>query len=314
MQGKINTLQDKQYIDNISKDLLNPIFSSMVTRDMIGPIRKVEVDSMYYIRDRGYSFEQKFNLNTKGILNKKVLDYKLPEEKAEIPLMFFNGSLTRDGRKLIVATHAARFMIKPDDEPNMENKYDVDALDFQTFFKNQKAENLSMLTALRMNATFPFVLPNIELPSTPVVDVMDGGLRDNFGHETTLRFIDIFQSWLKENTSKVVMIEIRDRPIDDWERPFETTSILSLLTKPMLLLQNNWFKLQDYYQKNEINYMLDAMEPQLYKVGFSYEPAQKTIAASLSFHLTASEKKDLAASLNNENNQKAFKDILELSK
>lgn len=313
-EGKIKSLQNKTYIDNISKDLLNPIFSSLVTRDMIGPIRKVEVEGVDYIRDRGYSFEQKFNLNTRGVLNKKVKDYAQVEEKAMIPLMFINGSITRDGRKLIIATHPVRFMMKPDAKENMKNNYDVDAIDFQTFFKNQNAANLPMLTALRMNATFPLVLPNVELPSNPVVDAMDAGLRDNFGHETTLRFIDIFQSWMKENTSKVVMVEIRDRPIDDWDRPFETTSIASLITKPMLLLQNNWFKLQDYYQKNEINYMLSNMRNQFYKVGFSYEPSQKTISASLSFHLTASEKKDLAASLYNENNQKAFRDVVELGK
>lgn len=313
-EGKIETLQNRSYIDNISKDLLNPIFSSMVTRDMLGPIRKVEVDGRSYMRDRGYAFEQKFNLNTKGVLNKKLTAYTQPEEEAKIPLMFLDGSLTRDGRKLIMATHPTRFMMKPVEKENMKNHYDVDAIDFQSFFKDRDAKNLPLLTALRINATFPFVLPNVELPSEPTLDVMDAGLRDNFGHETTLRFIDIFSDWLKENTSKVVMIEIRDRPIDDWDRPFETTSIAGLVTKPMLLLQNNWFKLQDYYQKNEINYMLAALPTQFYKVGFSYEPAKKTVSASLSFHLTASEKKDIAASLLNENNQKAFNDVVELGK
>ena len=64
---------------------------------------------------------------------------------------------------------------------------------------------------MRMNATFPFVLPNIEMPTKPDIDVMDAGLRDNFGHETSLRFIDLFKPWLKENTAKVVIVEIRDR-------------------------------------------------------------------------------------------------------
>lgn len=211
-----------------------------------------------------------------------------------------------------MATHPARFMMKQAAKPNMLNEYDVDAIDFMSFFKDQGAENISTLTAMRMNATFPFVLPNIEMPSSPAIDVMDAGLRDNFGHETTLRFLDVFRDWLEANTSRVVMVEIRDVPFKDWDHPYETSSIMSLVTKPMLLLQNNWMRLQDYYQKNDINYMLAAMPSHLYKVGFSYEPASKTIAASLSFHLTASEKKDIAQAVYNENNQKAFKDIMRL--
>jgi hypothetical protein len=64
-----------------------------------------------------------------------------------------------------------------------------------------------------MNATFPYVLPNVWLPTNPVIDVMDAGLRDNFGQENTLRFIESFKNWLQENTAKVVIIQIRDRSI-----------------------------------------------------------------------------------------------------
>ena len=144
-------------------------------------------------------------------------------------------------------------------KPNHLNEYDIDAVDYQSFFKNQDPYKLRFLTVLRMNATFPFVLPNVEMPSNPRIDVMDGGLRDNFGHETTLRFLDVFKDWLQANTSKVVIVEIRDRAADNWSRPYEINSISGLITKPMLLLQNNWFNLQDYYEKDQLNYMLDAI-------------------------------------------------------
>ncbi len=42
---------------------------------------------------------------------------------------------------------------------------------------------MRLLTALRINATFPYVLPNVWLPSKPVIDVMDAGLRDNYGQK-----------------------------------------------------------------------------------------------------------------------------------
>lgn len=312
--GNINTLQKRKYIENISRDLLNPIFTSLVTRDMIGPISSFKYDGEEYIKDRGYAFEQKLNTNTKGILNKKFIDYKNAEEKALIPTMIFNASITRDGRKMIVATHPMRFMMQASKNENYLSSYDVDALDFQSYFKNLGADKIGLLTVLRMNATFPFVLPNIEMPTEPDVDVMDAGFRDNYGHETTLRFINKFQDWLKANTSQVVIVEIRDRPMDDWSRPYELNSIIGLVTKPVFLLQSNWFNLQDYYQKDEINYALQAYGPELSKIGFSYDVPQKSNPASLSFHLTAAEKKGIPLSLNSISNQNTFRYIDSLSR
>ncbi|MEP6685124.1 MAG: hypothetical protein ABJA35_17755 [Parafilimonas sp.] len=313
-EGKINSLQQKQYIDNISKDLLNPTFTSLVARDMIGPLSKFELDGNYYIRDRGYAFEQKLNKNTHGVLNKKLSDYLQPEKKAIIPSMIFSTAITRDGRKMMISTQPVRFMMQAQLKNNNLTTYDIDGLDFQSFFARQNAKNLQFLTLLRMNATFPFVLPNVEMPSNPEIDVMDAGLRDNFGHEISLRFIDKFKTWLKENTSKVVIIEIRDRPMQDWSRPYEVNSILGLITKPALLLQNNWFNLQDYYEKDQANYLLGALDTLIYKTAFSYEMPQSSTSASLSFHLTAIEKKGIANSLSNPDNKKTFQIIDSFSK
>ena len=312
LQGKLTRIDDKQYSANIGKDLLNPVFSSLVTRDLLSPIRKFEVDGYSYIRDRGYAFEQKLNLNTKGLLDKKVMEYKTPEEKAIIPCIFFNSTITRDGRKMMVSTQPISFMMMPAGSENINPS--ADAVDFMAFFKNQDAKNLPLLTALRMNATFPFVLPNVELPATPDVDVMDGGLRDNYGVETSLRFIHTFKDWIKANTSKVVLVQIRDHPFGDWDRPYESTTISGLFTKPMLLLQNNLFKFQDYYKGNETNLVQDMLGQQFHTIGFSYLPTQKTTTASLSFHLTASEKKGIAAALDNEENKKAFDEIVGMLK
>ena len=68
---------------------------------------------------------------------------------------------------------------------------DPDVIDFASFFAKQNPYNLRMLTAMRMNATFPIVLPNVWLPSNPVIDVMDAGLRDNYGQETSLDFLKL---------------------------------------------------------------------------------------------------------------------------
>lgn len=312
--GESINLQDQQYLKDISRDLLNPLFSSFITRDLIGPAKPFQAHGYRYTKDRGYAFEQKLNENTRGYLNKTMNDYRKPEANAEIPMMFFNAVITRDGRKLLMATHPARFMMRPITDTNKINVMDADAIDFHSYLAQQDATNIGILSALRMNATFPYVLPNVWLPTNPVIDVMDAGLRDNFGQESSLRFMDVFKDWLRENTSKVILLQLRDRSLSDWDRPLEGGSLISTFTKPFLILQNNWFKLQDYYQHDQLEFSAEAYGNNFHRICFQYVPSRSEATASLSFHLTASEKRDITLALGATDNQKEFKRLAALLK
>lgn len=307
-------LQNKLYIDDISKDLLNPLFSSFVSRDIIGPVQKFTVGEYEYIKDRGYAFEQKLHDNTNGYLNKNLSDYTDAENKALIPTMFFNSVVSRDGRKMIMCTQPVRFLMRPATDSNKIVAQDPDAIDFNSFFAKQNSTNIRISSALRMNATFPYVLPNVWLPTNPVIDVMDAGIRDNFGQENTLRFIEVFKDWLKENTSKVVIIQIRDRSISDWDKPYESKTLVSMFTKPAFLLQYNWFKLQDYYQNGQLEYLSESYGNNIERICFQYVASAKDKAASLSFHLTAREKAEIAASLKSTINEQEILKIKQLIK
>ena len=302
-------LNSKQYVEDISKDLLNPIFSSFVARDILGPAQKFTANNMRFTKDRGYAFEQQLNNNTNGILNKQLQDYAVDEASGRIPTMLYNSVITRDGRKMIIGSQPVRFLMRTVSDTNRLANYEPDAIDFNSFFAKQGSNQIRILSALRMNATFPYVLPNVWLPTEPIIDVMDAGLRDNFGQETTIRFIEIFKDWLKANTTAVVLIQIRDRVVDDWGKPAGGNSIGSFFTKPFLLLQNNWFKMQDYYQHDAIEYLKRDYGTNLKKVTFQYMPSKKAQHASLSFHLTTSEKNDIAASLNNSINVAAMQQL-----
>ncbi len=311
-KNKTINLQNSQYVNDVSKDLLNPLFSSFVSRDIIGPVQKFKVGGYEYVKDRGYAFEQKFNENTHGILNKSLQDYRAVEDNATIPTLFFNAVISRDGRKMIMCTQPVRFLMKQMPDSNKVTVQDADAVDFNSFFEKQNAGNVSILTALRMNATFPYVLPNVWLPTNPVIDVMDAGLRDNFGQETALRFINVFRDWLKENTSKVVLLQIRDRSMGDWDKPYESKSLIGLYTHPAFLLQNNWYKLQDFYQRDQLEYLSEIYGSNFKRICFQYTATTKDAAASLNFHLTGREKKEIAAALTNEDNKKAFEEVRRL--
>ena len=313
-QGQNINLQDKKYVDDIAGDLLNPLFTSFFARDLIAPAQKFTVGPYKYVKDRGYAFEQKLNSNTRGFMNKQLKDYVADEKAANIPLMFFNSVVTRDSRKMIISTQPVRFMMQAPQDTFNTPAVDPDAVDFTTFFAKQDPYSIRMLTAMRMNATFPIVLPNVWLPSEPVVDVMDAGLRDNYGQETTLRFLVSFDEWIKENTSGVLVIQIRDRTAGGWEAPYLSDDISDHATKPFLLLQHNWFKMMEYFQNDMLNYFATRSGSPVYKIAFQYATDNQENKAALNFHLTKREEKDIMSSINSATNKKSFERTLELFK
>jgi len=305
-EGKNLYLYSNKYVDDISKDLLNPTFSSFVARDMAAPAQKFKIGDYYYIKDRGYAFEEKLRENTRDLLNRQLKDIAKDEYNAKTPLMMFNAVITRDGRKMVISTQPVSFLMMPIYDSLRSAAPDPDEVDFAALFAKQNPMNMRLLTALRMNATFPYVLPNVWLPSSPVIDVMDAGLRDNYGPETALRFTDVFKDWLKENTAGVIMLQIRDRKTGGWDDPFESTDISELITKPMLLLQYNWYKMQEYNQDNTFSLTGQAMNNKLYRISFQYEARSADAKAALNFHLTQREKINILEALDNDHNTKSF--------
>ena len=308
--GKNINLQSSQYVNDIAEDLLNPTFTSFIARDLFAPEQKFSVGPYKYLRDRGYAFESALDENTDGILNKRFKDYRDDEATANIPLMFYHTVITRDGKMMLLNTQPLRFMMQP---PTATNETEaVDAVDYTTFFAKQDPYNLRLLSVLRMNATFPIVLPNVWMPSNPVIDVMDGGLRDNYGVENSLRFLSHMQKWIEENTSGVLIIQIRDRMDGGWENPYEYNDLTGNSTKPFFLLQHNWYKIMDYFQSDMENYFVSNSGYPIHKISFQYIPRSEETKAALSFHLSEREKHDIAASLNSKHNQESFRKILDL--
>jgi Patatin-like phospholipase len=305
-------LQDPAYTDAISKDLLNPLFSSFVARDLASPAQKFRVGNYEYIKDRGYAFEQKLDQNTNGVLNRQLKDIAPDEKSAKIPLMLLSSTITRDSRSLMISSQPVSFLMRPTYDSSRIPEIDPDAIDFSSLFRQQDPMNMRLLTALRMNATFPYVLPNVWLPTSPVIDVMDAGFRDNFGEQISIRFIDAFKDWIQKNTSGVVLVQIRDRKTGGWENPYESEDITEIFTKPLLLLQYNWYKMQEYNQDELLSVAQDLMGKGFYKLTLKYVPKKGNEGAALNFHLSRQEKLDISNALNSTENERVFSKVDQL--
>ncbi|HXB92778.1 MAG TPA: hypothetical protein VNU72_10825, partial [Puia sp.] len=142
-------LQDRRYVDDISGDLLNTLFSSFVARDLASPAQKFSVGQYEYVKDRGFAFEQKLNADTRGILNSQLKDIAPYEWNATMPMMLFNPVITRDSRALIISTQPVSFLMRPRYDSTRIPTMDPDAVDFGALFARQDPMDLRLLTALR---------------------------------------------------------------------------------------------------------------------------------------------------------------------
>lgn len=312
-KNKISSYYSKEYCTKMSKDMLNPIAFTVATSEWLFPLKSFTVDNYRYPNDRGYAFEQKLQENTDNIFDKRLSDYKLPEANAYIPMMVFSPSIVNDGRKMLISPLGISYLTQnAKTEKTQFNKL-FDAIEYSRFFKEQSAEKTLFTSVLRMSATFPYISPVVSLPSEPRIEIMDAGLRDNYGLETSFRFIKAFNDWIANNTSGILIIQIRDKhkniPID--ENPSQT--LMQGLSRPMGSFYGSLFEVQDYNQNQQIQMAdlwcksnIDIIDLELRN--------ELNDRISLSWHLTNKEKKKVLASLTLPENQAAIKRIVELLK
>jgi hypothetical protein len=311
--GQEANLYSPAHRDVVSKDLLNSIAFTIVSNDLLLPWSAFEYNGFSYPRDRGYIFEQQLNENTSNILDKPISDYREAERQALIPMLFLTPAILNDARRMIISPQGVTYMMVPPIGQNNPNQVEVDAVDFGWMFQAQQAANLRMLTALRMNATYPYVLPNVVLPSRPAIEVMDAGLLDNYGIVTAARFIQVFREWILENTSGVVLLQISSSPKAEAITPSRGQGMIESLFNP-LGIAGKMMAIQEFQQDNSLGLLFDLLgEEHFSLVRFFYRPSEDNkLAASISFHITEREKEDVLKAIELEENQASLRRLQQL--
>lgn len=310
-QGLVANPNDSKYLNNVSKDLLNAIIFSFVSVDLISPFNKITVSGNRYTKDRGYAMERELVRNTDGMLNKKLGDYTQPESDAIIPQLIVNGTITNDGRKLMISAQPISYLTRaeftlPDTTPA------IDAIDFAQFFAQQKPYDLRITSALRMNATFPYILPVVRLPSQPEMNIMDAGLRDNFGMEVTSRYLYVLRDWMIKNTRRVILLQIRDTREAEIMSQSAQTDLTGMLSDPIFTIQEKWETFQSYYHDYIKDYAPHYLDNKLRILNIEYIPKEIHKTAELNFHLNQREKDDLYNSIYQPQNQQVIDTLLQL--
>ena len=309
-KGEKNSPYSTKMAKNISKDLLNPMFANALSTDLFFPLHSTTFGGEKLLRDRGVMLDQQLIKNNPGSgFDKTLSDYREDEQQALAPLVIWHTAIINDSRKFFISPQPVSFLMRPVGRYTTEKELIVDGVDYGRFFADNNPYATPVASVNRMNATFPFVLPNPQLPSDPPTFVMDGGSLDNFGNETTVRFINTFKNWIQENTSGVLIIQIRDMEKDKEIEAMRNMSALSRFLDPIGMFYNNLENIQDFSASQKFGYVNESLMGNMQIVYFEYINEIKEKKAVMSFHLTEKNKTDILNSTRRQNNLRSIETV-----
>jgi hypothetical protein len=311
----------------ISTDNLNPMIFSLLANDLFVGLTRFEYAGNFYLRDRGYTFEQQLNQITGSLMDKPISAYDSAELNAIIPMTILTPTIVNDGRKLYIASRPVSFLNSELINFPEYTSQKYSGIDFQRLFRDHGADSLRFLSGLRMCATFPYITPNTTLPTNPPIHIMDAGISDNFGLNDAVRFLYAYRDWIEENTSGVVFVSIRDSPKLGNISAREGQTIMDAFTQPISSVYNNFENFQDITSDLLIGYSHSWFNNSIERIDLEYEAQdyvpilqkmdslRKTNArASLSWRLTTREKQSIVDNISTEKNKHAIQRLRELLK
>ena len=304
-----------RYAQPMCKDLLNRV-SMKIATGLFLPVDKEEVLGKWYYADRGWSFDDQLARNLPVLKGRRLGDYTQAELTAVVPQMIFSPVIINDGRKLYVSAMPSSYLTRHFDYSADTLTTAVTGVDLMRFFAGHGASNLQFTTALRMNASFPFITPYVRMPSHPSMVLMDAGLADNYGLETTLRYLNHFGPWYVQNTDSVLLLQIRDSPASSLGvEEYTPSGWVSQLLDPIGGTYNAYYGTTDHMNEQYKYHMQRNLAGKMGYACFQYAtPDTQSIRASLSWHLTPKEVEAIEATLKAPSNLAAFQSVADFLK
>jgi hypothetical protein len=309
LKGKIASYRQNEFCEQMAMDYLNPILASFTLNDWFIRYKYAHENGNSYFQDRGYTFERALANSTEGKLDKRLIDLEPNEHSGALPTLIFSPTIVNDGRRMLISTMPLAFMRRANTLAHFSPNT-TDNIEFSELFKDNNWGNTSLLSVLRMNATFPYILPMMTLPTSPSIQCMDAGLRDNFGTKTSIEFIRFFEKWISENTSGVVILSIHDLPkgadLGDGK-----PSLIREWTLPLGSVYGNLTRTQDFNFDEQLALLAEKYAVPIDLVTFELQQG-KDWEVSLSWHLTTKEKHYIQQALSVPKIQNETKRLAEL--
>lgn len=182
----------------IPRDSLSPVSQQLVQRDILGlfwPSRR-PIDRGKVLEWQWRTLDCSFGALAAG------------EQEGWRPSIVFSPMIVESGTPLMITNlDIAKVLNDPRDGDTSDRAY------FFSWFP-EAHNTFKVRTAVRMNASFPFVSPSTALPTRPYRRVVDAGYYDNYGIDIAVNYLahPEIRDWVVANTSGIAIVEIRAFP------------------------------------------------------------------------------------------------------
>ena len=292
-EGKVRSVFSTKRTNLLAKDILNPIFYTFSMSDWFFRLQTFHYRGKTYFKDRAYIFEETLNRNIGNVLDKPLAAYRKPVQQARIPIIILTPAIENVGSRLYISSTGVSYLTKSPKGLKIKN------MELRHNYAGFQPDSLRYLSAIRMNATFPYVSPDVQMPGEPKMFIIDAGFNDNFGFMTAYLFVTEFKEWIEKNTSGIILIRLDENTKVDYH-------YISNPVKRMLRPLGSVFA--DYIKIQEENYMsvassLNKMLPGKFKmINLAFGSTDKYVP--LSWHLSKYDKQILFNSIHSAENQK----------
>jgi hypothetical protein len=234
-------LDSLNLVENLSQPGLGPVAQYWALRDVPHFIWPAP-----YLEDRGWALEQAWSENLQGALDVPVRSLARGEYEGWRPSLVFAPMLVEDGRRVLISNLNLEPIARVSGRMYatsgklQEHLYSRSAVEFFRLFPD--ADQFLLSTAVRMNASFPYISPAAALPTKPSRRIVDAGYYDNYGVDIAADWIYVHREWIQKETSGVLLIQIRDGISQDareqvgtediQDRPWWQRGIQELSTPP----------------------------------------------------------------------------------
>jgi len=311
-QGEIASIYDSRYAEQMGADLLNGIATTIALNDAFLRVQRFHEGENRYTKDRGYAFELQLNENTDQAFSRRLGDYKEPEMRAIIPAMVFNPTILNDGKRLLISPLPISFLTNNFPGRTTGFRPITEDVEFSHLFANHGADQVRFSSVVRMNATFPYILPTVSLPSNPSLEIADAGMRDNFGVRTSLRYLYHLRNWFERNTRGILLVRVHDSRSYAYDEPYNP-GILSQWFTPLSGMVNNLTSVHQQENDQWLQFAGSWYKGTIEVVDFRLSEVLRD-EISLSWHLTNREKMKIRSALRHPRMVTAIERIEELMK
>ena len=184
--GKSPAMVVKELRDETRLDSLSPVVQRLVQRDV--PL--IFWPRSYQATDRGTVFEDEWTL----LKNTKFVDLRTKEMDGSIPSLIVSPMIIETGSRLLISNLDVDAVAAP--TAGSKIAYVPSGRVFFRRFPGAQ-QSFMLKTAARMSASFPYVLPAVNLPTDPPVRIVDAGYYDNFG-------VNLAAAWAYQNRDWII--------------------------------------------------------------------------------------------------------------